>query len=500
MPCSVRPPEMCPVNFLVNSLPRHPGVGRNPGCAVIPLQRKVNGASLPPIRQLLVCGGDARIALDPQSGLNKYACRPYPDASLLAFGSSTASVISPAGFAAAEALRERLSQESGTASQAVIYARELQRIRQELLAAFGLADAGVALEFATSGTDVHALVARSVANSTDRPLSVVMVAESETGSGVAAALQVKNAQVWSVPLRLADGMPRPLADLDAEVAGRVERAVRSGARVLLVMVDQSKTGLIAPSADCVVGLHQRHADRLDVLVDACQLRLAPPTLRAYLQRGFMVAVTGSKFLTGPSFSAALLLPEQVAQRLNLRPHEASMTVNFGLLLRWEAALAENRRFNAVPQTVIFDFMQAFAQAITDRLNNDPCFEPLNVHPLARGSGAQGWDQIQTIFPLLLYRADCAGARVPLNRAETQQIYQQLPVGIGEAGLRCQLGQPVACGTRDGIAVSALRLCLGARLISDAFAAKQGADEGIACIIAVAMAALDKTSALIRSLS
>ncbi len=506
MPCSARLSEMRPGDFLVNTsadasahfLSHHSGAGRHSCCAVVLLRPEANGTSLPTVPQLLVSGGDARIALDPQSGLNRYACRPYPDPSLLAFGSSTASVISPAGLAAAEALRDRVLVAAETDTLDEIYDRELQRIRLELLALLGLSDAGVALEFASSGTDAHAWVA--AANAADRPLTVVMVEESETGSGVAAALQVKNATVIRVPLRGTDGAPRPLAELDAEVGETVAVAVRSGGQVLLVMVDQSKTGLIAPSPACVALLHRRYAARLQVLVDACQLRLAPATLHAYLQQGFMVAVTGSKFLSGPSFSAALLLPEPLAQRLKLRQHESGMTVNWGLLLRWEAALAEKRRFRAVPQAVVLGFMQTFAQAITGRLNNDPCFESLPVHPMARSSGAQSWDQIQTIFPFLLYRI--TGGRVPLNRDETQQIYRRLPGDIsssGDAGVRCQLGQPVACGTRDGVAVSALRLCLSARLISDAFGVK-GEGKGIDGVIAEAMAALDKTSGLIRSVS
>ncbi|HCN89289.1 MAG TPA: hypothetical protein DIT28_08935, partial [Oxalobacteraceae bacterium] len=66
-----------------------------------------------PTAQLLVSGGDARVLLDPQHGMNKYGCRPVPDATLLAFGSSTASIISEAGYAAADQLRRRLLVEVG---------------------------------------------------------------------------------------------------------------------------------------------------------------------------------------------------------------------------------------------------------------------------------------------------------------------------------------------------------------------------------------------------
>jgi hypothetical protein len=62
------------------------------------------------------------------------------------------------------------------------------------------------------------------------------------------------------------------------------------------------------------------------------------------------------------------------------------------------------------------------------------------------------------------------------------VYLQLQ----SAGVQAQLGQPVPCGTRDGVAVSALRLCLSARLVSDA---RDGA--GISGLIAQAQSVLDE---------
>ena len=450
---------------------------------------------LPTTEQLLVSGGDARIALDVH-GLNKYGCRPYPDTDLLSLGSSTASVISPAGFAAAEQLRERLlpAFEKGDITDALVL--EFGRIKEELLAACGLSDAGIALVFASSGTDAHRIVARSVAQygSELGELTIVMVEQSETGSGVAMALDVEGVHTVSVPLRSTDGAARPQADIDAEVVARVDAVITAGGRVLLIMVDQSKTGLIAPSPGCAAMLQHRHTGRLDVLVDACQFRLAAPTLRAYLQQDFMVAVTGSKFLTGPSFSAALLLPGQHAQRLGLS--EALTLNNPGLLLRWEAALVELRRFNAIPQAAVADFMQDFATAINHRLGSDPRFLPLQVHEMSRQT--RHWDHIQSIFPFLLRHA---GASL-LDRDETLQVYRQLQVDLsGDAALkvagmapvvgalRCQFGQPVNCGTREGRAVSALRLCLSARLISDDAGQKVR-------VIDAALAALDKVAALL----
>lgn len=436
----------------------------------------------PTTEQLLVMGGDERIKLN--GGMNKYGCRPLPDPELLAFGSSTASVISQDGFAVAEKLRVRLLHE--TDEPEAVYAREMQRIRQELLQLCAVSDAQ--LLFATSGTDIHYLVARHLVNESDRQIRVVMVEENETGSGVMAALKgfngapfARQVEVVTVPLRFTDGAARPIADIDADVISLVDEAVDK--RVLLIMVDQSKTGLIAPSPACAAQLLCR--DLVDVMVDACQFRISAMTLNSYLRQGFMVALTGSKFLAGPSFSAALLLPA----RANCVLQSDFEPANFGLLLRWEVALAELRRFYAAPSVV--NCLQAFAQAVQHLLKSDARFEPLDVPLLERQ--APDWDQHQTIFPFLLYHVNAAGGRVPFSRDETLRIYRLLQVGLSQSegsngrisSLRCQLGQPVACGMREGIAVSALRICIGARQI----AAFSG-------VIDEAMAALDKTAYLV----
>lgn len=443
----------------------------------------------PATEQWLVAGGDARIALDPVSGLNKYGCPPVPDPSLLDFASSTSSVISRAGFAAANRLRERLLVVPGTFESAL--AVEMRRIRLALLA--DVSDPGTQLVFAGSGTDAHALAARYAASVGARPLTVVMVEDDETGSGVAAALYAVETggaqiEVLKVPLRQADGAPRLSPDIDTEVTVSVQDAVSAGRRVLLVMVDQSKTGMIAPAVACVDALHRRYPGEVEVLVDVCQFRIAPLTLRAYLQRGFMVALTGSKFLAGPSFSAALLFPAAIS-------HGIAEVAGLGLLMRWEAALTELQRFRAVPQQQVAGYLRDFARAMGARLMNDPHFAALPVPQLDRRplQEAADWDGLPSIFPFLLYHPK---TRMPFSREQTLAVYRQLPVATGDgiAALRCQFGQPVACGTRQGVGVSALRLCLSARLISDA------AEYGIDRVICDAQAALDKTAYLVDSIS
>lgn len=488
--------------------------------------------------QLLTEGGDARITLAPGQTANRYDCPPRPDAHLLAFGSSTASVISPAGFAAAERLRHRLLR-AGT-PDASDYARELQRIRGELIALCGLSGlAGLDVVFAASGTDLHLIASQLAAVPQAPGTLVVTVNAEETGSGVPAAAGGRHfgnrsalgmpvaagmpvgrdarVSVAAVPIRRSDGMPRPRTEIDADVEALARQAIAAGRRVLLVLVDVSKTGMIAPGPDCVAALRRQWPDAVDVLVDACQFRISPATLQAYLRQDFMVAVTGSKFLTGPTFSGALLIPERIAARLRAGLlsslsayscrgdwpgswHGAQAldnVPNFGLLLRWEAALAELRAFRAVPVAELAEFFDAFALAIQTRLRDDPCFEPLPLSRPDRGTTANtpGWDRIPTIFPFLLYRLGPDGTRQPLAREQSARIYrllQQDLAGTGEApvaALRCQLGQPVICGERDGLPVSALRICASARLAVEASAGNRDA------VIQRALSALDKAALL-----
>ncbi|MGZ3158455.1 MAG: hypothetical protein ACXU7H_05170, partial [Burkholderiaceae bacterium] len=74
------------------------------------------------------------------------------------------------------------------------------------------------------------------------------------------------------------------------------------------------------------------------------------------------------------------------------------------------------------------------------------------------------------------------------------IYRSLQTDLGN-GLRCQLGQPVACGSRNGIPVSALRLCASARLVVEG-CAQHG--KNASAVIQSALEALDKTAILIET--
>ncbi|HKX10742.1 MAG TPA: hypothetical protein VJN67_21270, partial [Stellaceae bacterium] len=420
--------------------------------------------ALPPTTELLTRGGDTRIAPDPVRGLSKYGCAPLPDLDLAAFGSSTASTISSTGYAAADRLRARLADAAGHESAALTYARELDRMRAELADLCGVADLpDLEIVFAASGTDLHLLAAQLAAGGARTPLLATMMEAAETGSGVPAALGGRHfstrtalgesvidgagvdpaveIELAAISIRGPDGVPRPTELVDADVGTRVAAAATTTGRpVLLTLVDVTKTGMIAPSPRCALTIRRRFPEMVTVLVDACQFRLSRASLRAYLEHGFMVALTGSKFLTGPTFSGALLVPRSLARNLRRQPLPPALgaysaradwprgwtaarslpdVANRGLLLRWEAALDELRAFRSVPDHETAAFLARFTEAVSTRLATDPAFEPLPVpapdrRPLV---DAGGWDESPTIFPFMLRNAD----RQLLSREQTAQV-------------------------------------------------------------------------------
>ncbi len=467
-----------------------------------------------PFCSRLVQDGDERIALDPLTGLNSYGCGCTPDPALLEFGSATASTISRSGFVAAREMARRMAPwiDQGFSQQAPHRYALTQHIRERLLPCLlGAADDPDApppppsLLLSASGTDALRQGAALCAIPGTR-LAIFLLEAEESGRGVPGALaQCPDSQVLHIPVRDAAGHLRPVADVEQALETAVSRARQAGEQILLVLTDVSKTGLIAPSPACVVHLQQRFGSALQVLVDACQLRLTRKSLRAYLARGCLVALTGSKFMGGPSFSGALLVPAghtlppeplgRLLQQNRLAP---------GPLLRWIAALADMEAFARIPEALTQAFLSHFAGQIIRFIDRQPRMEALPVpvldrsalfadrssrcnpleerHPQsARGlpaaTGSPLWDQEQTIFPFLLYRTSRDSRGAVLHVAEMLHLFHQLPGLRGPfpvpgrlaqsavpAPLRGRLGQPVRCGQRDGEAQSALRLCASARLV------------------------------------
>ena len=520
-----------------------PGPGASVARLVQTAPAEGEGSSLRASAAELLClGGDARIHLDGSGRANRYGCAPRPDSALVAFGSSTASTISQDAFAAVERLRLRLLLQLDHDAPEEVYERQAQRVRDELIGLWGLAGRAEVV-LAPSGTDLH-LIAGQLIGSGSRPTLAIIPEETETGSGVPAALAGRSlvgptpldrsgvpscafspVEVRAVTARAGDGRPRDPAIVDAEVEALAEAAVAHGRDVLLVLIDVSKTGLISPTPACALGLSGRFPGKVTVLVDGCQLRLSGDTLGAYLDRGAMVAVTGSKFITGPAFSAALMIPRALAARLADRPAPRGLdaisaqgdwpegwaarqglrpAANFGVLLRWEAALCELRGFSAISDAQVQAAAAGLGRVAEEAIAATPELEALEVRPLGRGLGLDsGWDRLKTIFPFLMRSAPDGPW---LSRDQTERVWRLMREDLGAAAdgqglqvraaarLRIEFGQPVAAGTRDGAPVSALRLCLSSRLVCEA---SGGDPRAAARILSDARLALAKAAWLAR---
>ena len=458
------------------------------------------------IAALLASCGDERIGLDPATGRNRYGCSLRPAPGECAFSSSTASTISAGGMAAAARLDRRLG--AGAAPAA-----EMDRVRRTLTALCGLPPAQAQdLILASSGTDLHLIVADLARGGSRRPLTTVTADPAESGRGVPLALcgrrfgvglphgggaaageplpDTPPGTVMAISVRGEDGAARPAEAVDAEVEAACARAIGGGGPVLLAVLEVSKTGLSVPSAACAARLKAAHGEALTVLVDACQFRMSGERLAERLDQGLLVAVTGSKFYGGPAFCGALFVPASCAERLRAQPLSAALAdysartdwptayaarrllsdaPNLGLLLRWEAALDEMSRFTALPAAEVTAFVAQFGAAMAAELAGGPQFEAIAAP--AHSPAVEAWDSVPTIFPFLV-----RGPGGVLGSAAVQMLHEQLRSREIEP---VRLGQPVAVGRRAGRPVSALRLSLGARDVVEALSRPGGREAVLA---------------------
>jgi len=521
---------------------------------------------LGPAEWLMAQGGDQRLAVDPDTGLNHYGCSHRPRPWAITFASSTASSLSERGFGGGEAARRRLAAAAFAGRPGPALLLEAGSVREGILAYYGLRSGEVVL--AASGTDcelmVLALAERRGA------VSTILTAPEETGTGVPLAAggrhfatdtsggqQVRKGEVidgfradtrvLALAVRHADGTLRPALEIEADCHALVAAERRSGRRVLLHLLDLSKTGLLAPSLTCLERLQAAHGPALDIVVDACQARLDQRRVRDYLARGWMVMITGSKFFTGPPFCGAVLLPPAIAERLSdgaalpeglaaygcradwpLRLAAAAHlpeAINLGMVLRWQAALAEMRAFGAVPADRLCERLGFFLDGVREAIGSHSDLVLIEVpapdrHPLPasrEGHEERSWDQLQTILSFLVLEPDLVpqqgGARQPLSVERARLLYRWLNADVAHvlpeacteedrrlARRLCHIGQPapVAHQALAGQPAGALRISAGARLLSGE-PSHEGMDAGrrLAREIADARRVLDKITLLLR---
>ena len=523
------------------------------------ITREVSGATvaritalwpyLGPTEHLIAMGGDTRLRIDAATGLNAYGCSPRPRPWAITFASSTASSISERGYAAAEDMRRRVLRAAIDRHADQGPAIEAARIRQAIARHYDLADT-VRVVLIPSGTDGELLaLAAALSGEPGRPLTNLLVGPEESGSGVplaaggrhfstltASGIAVvkgdvmtgvpENLVVESVAVRTPDGLPRPAEAIAADCRAVTDSALAQGRRVLFHILDQSKTGLVAPRP---ADLPPHHAD-VDLIVDASQARLTAASLAGYLEHGAMVLLTGSKFFTGPPFAGALLVPPALAARLDDRrawpagfsdyfttaPGSADEhfieDVSLGLALRWCAAVAEMEAYADIAPAVAIRIIKHFAASVEAAVKANPDLHWQSAGLPERSGDLGAWDRLPTIFTFSVRRGTVADqARPFFDMVTARRIYtwlngdlsSALPAGCPEddrrlAARQVHLGQPVALSQPDGSVAGAFRLSVGARLISGEPSHRHlDLNARLDLEISDALTALEKVSLIVR---
>lgn len=419
-------------------------------------------------------GGDARIVLDPQSGLNRYHSAPYPR-DVLAFASSTANDLS------ADAMAFLENDFAGGATKLESgedYAAYLDVLRGRVSAAYRL-PTGTDIFFAPSGTDLEYVALLAVAGRKPNGIANLLLGADEVGSGcihsaagryfaneTALVANVKPGQdieglppieMGDFPVRNPEGEAFDSESLTGQMETAIADALAAGRYPLVHVVHGSKTGLVLPHLDDIDRLRSRFGDDVAFVVDACQARITTQAIHDYLARGIIVFLTGSKFMGGPPFSGFALLPSgMVASTAPLAAGMASVfrraevpvgwagadalpdSGNAGLALRLSASLFELERFQQLSIERVTRVVSAFNQA-AGRLADQLRARKVAAAPAEDAAEEQEHPiEMQTLVTLDLCH-DGAGA---VSRTLDFDAAVAIHKAMSADGVR--LGQPVRC--------------------------------------------------------
>jgi hypothetical protein len=349
--------------------------------------------------RLMTTGGDARLTLDPATGLNRYYSAPRPSG-VLAYASSTANDISVGAFHHVEMLLQGGLPDYGAG---------LEAMRSRVRAAYGLAE-DVAIVFAPSGTDLEYIALVCTGGENGGGTHNILLGADEVGSGCiysaygqyfanetalgvvtevgapVPGLGATYVEMIDIPVRDADGYGRRSEEIAAAIREAIGHGQKAGRHALVHIVHGSKTGLILPTLDDIDALREEYGSDVTFVVDACQARITSAAIADYLAREAIVFVTGSKFMGGPPFSGFALVPQSLAATAAPLPggfatifrraewpagwrgaEQLEDSANPGLFLRLEASLFELERFQRLTMDEASRVILAFHAAVRSEI-------------------------------------------------------------------------------------------------------------------------------------
>lgn len=475
-----------------------------------------------PTEDLLMLGGDLRLNIDENDLLNKYGCRPFPRPAAFTFASSTATSVSNYAFDKAEKARSILINRSlsNTIENATNEYSEL--LKSNLRNALSIDD-DCDIIFSPSGTDSSLQIAAITQIITTKEITHVLVGSEETGSGVPAALKglhfekttalgipitkgdqidgFRDVEVAPIPFRDENGSLKSSYQIDTEVFDAVSKANKTGRHVVLHAIDQSKLGYQSPSSELIEKINTIENLSLQIIVDGAQLRLDVKDINNYLNKGYILMVTGSKYFTGPPYAGALIVPKQVGDAIEsvkaILPaglteyfnhydwpaswecsKHLSDGFNYGTYMRWNAAIVEMKRYFETPILYRNLGIEMFCNFVGESIKESPILEQLyeeHSSSLTYNSDEFGLRTIRTIFPFFIKKGDTI-----LDVDDVKKLYLLLNSNISDqfedasletlrlAAQKCHIGQAVNVKHKENKKSAILRISLGARVISDSW--------------------------------
>ncbi|QQR49519.1 hypothetical protein IPF37_01590 [bacterium] len=364
-----------------------------------------------PAHILMTQGGDDRLFVSSQTGLNKYYTSSLPSVDVIMRSSCTSSSPSMHAYQRAEFMRRSLLKkalQSSTLEQC--FDQAMESLRRQFKQYFHAQDSCIVTT--PSGSDAEMIMTlaalarhplwKSRAYVSGQPLvTTILTAAGEVGSlSYAGAMcthlsdylpsggRVKiGTSLAGLPVGVVqgikinarnqiDGSVSELRDVENQIEATLARVVGQENQIAVVhLVHFSKTGLSVPSFDFVKRMKNLYGKNLIVIVDAAQSRVDDTIIRTYLEAQFNVFITGSKFFAGPPFSGLVFLtPDEALEFQNqssnipaafgdyFTKYDADSQLpalrdsfaqccNYGLWLRLEATYAEMERFGALDCSV-----------------------------------------------------------------------------------------------------------------------------------------------------
>ncbi|MGB5364429.1 MAG: hypothetical protein WBN17_14110, partial [Aureibaculum sp.] len=240
---------------------------------------------------------------------------------------------------------------------------------------------------------------------------------------------------------------------------------------------------------------------IQIIVDGSQLRLDPKDIQNYLNKGYIVTITGSKYFTGPPYSGALIVPKSVSKSIdsvkktlpeglnNYYNHsdwptswfcskDLSDGFNYGSYMRWNAAIVEMDRYYKTPILYRNLGIEMFCNFVEDSINDASFLEPLfgdETKINTYNTEEFGLRNIRTIFPFFILKdkevltiENVKKLYVLLNSDLSYQFEGSSLEIIRLAAQKCHIGQAVNVKYANDIQSAVLRISLGARVISESW--------------------------------